>query len=78
MMRCRSLVEARQRVVIPEAGLERLELALTKAHIILADIQRDLRLIADARTLPPGASIVRTDTGEVIAQAERILKGAGG
>ena len=75
LMRCCSLAEAQSRVVIPDKAIERLSLAETRARIILDDIKRDLRAIADIRSLSPGSQIVRTDTGEVIAEAERILRG---
>jgi len=85
LMRCASVMEAKHRVGIPEEGMERLELAVTRAEIILTDIKRDLRAIADIRSMAPGSQIVRTDTGEVIAEgeqaiteAERILKEANG
>ena len=37
-------------------------------------IREHLRMIMHAKGLEPGASIVRTDTGEIIAEAERIMR----
>ena len=50
LTRYRSLDALRLRLIVPEEGIERLELALTRAQRILVQIQADLRLIADARS----------------------------
>jgi len=78
LMRCANLEEAKSRVVIPEEGWERLELALTKAQGILEVIQRDLRILSGLQTMAPGSSLVRTDTGEVVAEVEKLLREAHG
>ena len=77
LFRCSSLEQAQQRIVIPDEGIERLQLAITKAQGYLEDIQEDLRLILNAHTLEGGGQIVRTDTGEILAEAERIIAQSG-
>ena len=58
------------RVVVPVEGRERLERGITQAEAILGQIRRDLRLLAVPDSLPPGAHLVRTDTGEIVREAE--------
>ena len=55
-------------------GIERLELAITRAGIILVSLLKDLKIIDHAHSLPEGYQLVRTDTGEAIAEAERIIR----
>ena len=71
LMRTKSLKDAMERVVIPDWGIERLQLAETQAINELEGINRDLRLLYDAKQ--PGAKIINTETGEVLAEAEKIL-----
>jgi len=70
-MRCSSLDQAMERVVIPGKYLERLRLAETRACEEMERIKTDLRLIYDASQ--PGSKLVNAD-GEIIAEAERILR----
>ena len=56
----------------------KLKNGLISANIEADEIEKDMRLIMQRRRLPEGARIVRTDTGEVIAEAERIIKEAQG
>lgn len=72
-MRCKSLAEAQTRVVIPKQYLDRLHLAETQAISEMVTINDDIRLLREARR--PGARIVNTDTGEILADAERIIRG---
>ncbi len=53
---------------------ERLKLGLVQANAEADEIEKDLRLLM-ARRKHPASTLVDTDTGEVIAEAERILKG---
>ena len=60
---------------LPESARERLSLALVEANHEADRIEQDYKLIFAKRQLAPGGSIVRTDTGEIIAEAERIVRG---
>lgn len=63
--------------VIPGEYIERLrngwDLAVKEADII-SNHQKKLH---GMRNLSPGSYVVRTDSGEIIAEAERIIKGEG-
>lgn len=59
--------------VVPEGYVERLREAIIKAEKIADDIHKDMRLAMNRRQLAKGGQIVRTDTGEILAEAERIL-----
>ncbi len=50
LKRYASLDDLRKVVHIPDEGIERLELALTRARSLLVDIRRDLKLIEDAHS----------------------------
>ena len=76
LMRVPSVKEAQRRTGMPDEAVERLQLAETRAIGILAEIKRSLRLIAESLSLSPGGQVVRTDTGEVLAEAEKIIKEA--
>jgi hypothetical protein len=62
LTRYSSLDELRKRINIPEEGIERLELALTKAHLILIDVLKDMQLITDAKS------------GALLQTVERMLR----
>ena len=53
----------------------RLTEALRKANAEADRIEADMKLIFERRRLAPDAKLVRSDTGEIIADAERILRG---
>lgn len=72
-MRTKTLDSLPFGIVLPSEGRERLERALTQAQVILNGINDNLRLVMGAQNLEPGARVIRTDTGEVIRQAEEIL-----
>lgn len=74
LMRAATVKEAQRRTGMPDEAMERLQLAETRAITLLSDIRRDLQVIADVKSLSPGASLVRTDTGQVIAEVEQLLK----
>jgi hypothetical protein len=74
LTRYKSLDAVRARINIPSDGIERLELAITRAGIILVSLLKDLKIIDHAHSLPEGYQLVRTDTGEAIAEAERIIR----
>lgn len=76
LMRTGTVEEAARRTGMPQEAMERLRLAETRAHEILNEIKENLRIIAGARSLSPEASLVRTDTGEVLKQAEKIIQEA--
>lgn len=67
---------------VPADGVERLQQAVTRGETLLETIRRDLRFLAAARDLPPGAGLARTDNGDIIreepasyvTEAERFLK----
>jgi hypothetical protein len=78
LTRYASLEAIKVRVNIPKDGVERLELALTRAIEIERQVRADLLLLDHSHSLPEGGQIIRTDTGQVIAEAEKILKEKGG
>src|SRR4030042_680149 len=67
LFRTSSVAEAHKVILIPEEGKERLEMAEIKARVILKRVLHDQRIIDHANSLAPGAKLVRTDTGEVVA-----------
>jgi hypothetical protein len=62
LTRYASLDELRKRIHVPEEGIERLEMALGKAQLILVDILKDLQLISDAKS------------GALLQSVERMLR----
>lgn len=79
LFRCQSIEAAKKRLIIPEVGLERLENAYRVGQELEIAIKKDLALLYTAGTLPQGAGLARTDTGEIVSergaveQAERIV-----
>ena len=49
--------------------------ALSEAQAEADKLEGDIRLIFEKRRLPEGVGLARTDTGEIVAEAERIVKG---
>jgi hypothetical protein len=61
--------------ILPSEAKERLGRAVTTAEEYKQEIMRDLRYISERRAMPPGVGLARTDTGEIIAEAEKIIRG---
>lgn len=74
LMRFKSVAALRRRVNIPGEAIERLELAEGEGLRMLERLRADLKLIDHSHTLLENGAIVRTDTGEVIKEAERIIQ----
>jgi len=68
-----SLESLKQVFVMPSSFQERVETAIKKANLIADDISNDMRLAMNRRQLAQGGQIIRTDTGEILAEAERIV-----
>ncbi len=64
--------------VVPGEYLERLKDSYNIALREADNLQFQLKTVMKMGDIAPGGQIVRTDTGEVIAEAERILKGSKG
>ncbi len=77
-MRFRSLVALQQVFVVPAEYIARLSAAHEQAIEQSNHIQERVRLMCKLSNVPPGTQLVRTDTGEIIAEAERILNGNSG
>ena len=71
-----SLVELRAFTVIPDEYSERMEEGYRQAVTEAEKIQSQLKMIMEVRKLPPGTSLVRTDTGEILRDVEKYLKDA--
>lgn len=72
--RVRSLEDYYQAFRLTTEEEEKIRLALVEANIEADKIEQGMRVIFEMRNLAPGSSIVRTDTGEIIAEAERIIQ----
>ena len=72
--RVSSLKEISSSFRIPQSAKGRLAMALVEANHEADKIEQDYKLLFAKRQLSPGSQIIRTDTGEVIAEAERILR----
>ena len=75
--RVASIKELHSTFSIPKSAKLRLAMALVEANHEADRIEQDYKLLFARRHLAEGGQIVRTDTGEVIAEAERILRGEG-
>jgi hypothetical protein len=60
--------------VVPEIYIERLATGWMQAVEEAAIIQKQLKTLMQLSKLAPGSQVVRTDTGEVIAEVESFLK----
>jgi hypothetical protein len=78
MARYASLQALRQVYVIPIEYEGRLEEGYRQAEAEALKVQTRLRAMIKIDNLQPGARVIRTDTGEVVAEAERIIKEAQG
>ncbi len=69
-----ALEDIQQFHVIPEEYLERLHLAYGEALRQAEAIRKQQSVYHEVAKLQPGTKLVRTDTGEIIADVERFLK----
>ena len=84
-LRVRDIVEARSVIAIPDHAAGKLQAAVDKGNRQADQIERDLRVMFERRKLPEGEGLARTDTGEIVAEAdkavaevERIMKESNG
>jgi hypothetical protein len=75
LMRYLSIESLQERFVIPEHYITRLVDGFKLASIEADKIQTQFKTMMKISNLSPGTQLVRTDTGEVVAEAERIIKG---
>ena len=61
---------------VPEEYRERLDAGHRQAIAQMKDIIKQQKVYHKTADLSPGSCIVRTDTGEIIAEAERIMREA--
>jgi len=73
-MRFATIENLRSLFIIPNEYAERLEEAYRKAIFEAQTIQDKQKALYKMSGLLPGSKIVRTDTGEIIAEAEDILR----
>ncbi len=76
LMRYRSLEDMRGVFVIPGDNVERLETGFSQALVQAGKIQKQLRAAMAMQNLAPGGQVIRTDTGEILAEVERLLNGS--
>ena len=74
LFRVHDVDEATRIVRLPTKAKARLQTAFRNASVMADRIEADMKLMFARRQLAPGSHIVRTDTGEIVAEAERILK----
>ena len=60
--------------IVPEQYQERLHRAYGQALEEAETIQKHQKTLYKMQGLAPGSHVVRTDTGEIIAEAERIIR----
>jgi len=75
-LRLPSLKDLASVFVIPTEYQDRLRTAYQQALSEAGPIQSHQKALYKMQGLAPGSNVVRTDTGEIIAEAERIIKGA--
>lgn len=63
--------------VIPQEYQERLEEGYQQAQTEALEIQKQQKALWKMSNLANGSHVVRTDTGEIIAEAERIMRESG-
>jgi hypothetical protein len=73
-LRFASLIDLQKVFIIPEEYLNRVNLAIEQAYEQVSVIIMQQKAMHKMNDLAPGSQIVRTDTGEVIAEALQILK----
>jgi len=74
MLRVRSLEEYYEAFRLTVEEEEKIRLALAEANREANQIETDMRLLFEKRRMSPGEKWVNPETGEVIAEAERIIK----
>jgi CHASE3 domain sensor protein len=74
-LRFASLLDLYKIFVIPEEYRERLSKGYEQAITESREIRAKQQALYKMSNLQPGSQVVRTDTGEVIAEAERIIRG---
>lgn len=60
--------------VLPGGYGDRVRVAIGKANKIADEITAAMKMAMHKRQLAQGAQIIRTDTGEILAEAERIVR----
>ena len=75
LMRLRTVSDAQSLFAIPGEIIDRLNRAVEQGEIEAQAIERDMRLALERRNLPAGTGLARTDTGQIVAEAERIIGG---
>jgi len=76
MMRFSDIKGLKQVFVVPCEYDERIGVGYGEAVKVADGIQRQLRAVMKMGGLGEGGKVIRTDTGEIIAEAENIIKGA--
>ena len=72
-LRMPSLEEMVSVFVIPEEYKERLREGYERALVQAGKIEEHQKALYKMSNLAPGSQVVRTDTGEIIAEAEKII-----
>ncbi len=70
-----SLVDLRKCLVVPDEYIERLNEGYAQAVAESQAIAAKQQTLFRISNLQPGSQVVRTDTGEIVAEAERIIEG---
>lgn len=78
LVRFRSIEEVPGVFYIPSDEVLRLSKAVGEANRRADILERDMKVMFDRRHLPDGVGLARTDTGEIVAEAEKIIKEAQG
>ncbi len=72
-LRFATLEAAQKYFVLSPHCISKMIPALAEANRMADEIEADLRLSQQRRRLPQGVGLARTDTGEIVSEAERIL-----
>lgn len=75
LLRVSSLEEYDAAFTLSVEERAKIEQSLKEANLEADRIEEDMRLLIAKRSLAAGAKIVNTGTGEVLAEAERIIEG---
>ena len=71
--RLRDVVDYSKSLSLSRRDKEKLRLGLIQANVEADEIEKDMRLSFARRRLLPGDKIVNTGSGEILAEAERML-----
>ena len=74
LQRFTSLDALKSFICVPEEYIDRLVDGCSKARVEVDEIQTKLKTLMRISNLAPGSQVVRTDTGEIVAEAENIIK----